>query len=266
MTKEKYDNMDAMLKQLGEVKNNDRDKVRQAIYIMRDIGGMTYKAIACELEQRYKIVRSRQAIQQNYVRYMKSQVVCDEKQRIKDFVINLCARGYMRTEICSKMQQYGLDVSYTEVCSIASENKQAIDETKDNLMTLAVVAALEVYQSGNMDNMKEHVIDRLKYKGDITLSDRCVNEFVGNAYSGLLYHLVLYITYMAKRHTGSAVIPKLKNMASNAIEVPQMGDLMRCFAKAHSMCHFEDGEEFDITNTTCYIQSAIDMMKNMVDW
>lgn len=148
----------------GKIDNNT---LRSLVVNCRD-RGMTYQEISNMLRSEYGVVRTRQAVQQMYVRATNVPKVSDIGDDVVDKIIKLSSFGYSTDEIVESIGRN--TVSKSMLMEIISRNRAHI-QTRSNAIMARVVDMVK--SDMNYSAMKAAI----SY-GSYTIKDAKLKEFI----------------------------------------------------------------------------------------
>ena len=148
----------------GKIDNNT---LRSLVVNCRD-RGMTYQEISNMLHSEYGVVRTRQAVQQMYVRATNVPKVSDIGDDVVDKIIKLSSFGYSTDEIVESIGRN--TVSKSMLMEIISRNRAHI-QTRSNAIMARVVDMVK--SDMNYSAMKAAI----SY-GSYTIKDAKLKEFI----------------------------------------------------------------------------------------
>lgn len=148
----------------GKIDNNT---LRSLVVNCRD-RGMTYQEISNMLRSEYGVVRTRQAVQQMYVRATNVPKVSDIGDDVVDKIIKLSSFGYSADEIIESIGRN--TVSKSMLMEIISRNRAHI-QTRSNAIMARVVDMVK--SDMNYSAMKAAI----SY-GSYTIKDAKLKEFI----------------------------------------------------------------------------------------
>lgn len=148
----------------GKIDNNT---LRSLVVNCRD-RGMTYQEISNMLRSEYDVVRTRQAVQQMYVRATNVPKVSDIGDDVVDKIIKLSSFGYSTDEIVESIGKN--TVSKSMLMEIISRNRAHI-QTRSNAIMARVVDMVK--SDMNYSAMKAAI----SY-GSYTIKDAKLKEFI----------------------------------------------------------------------------------------
>lgn len=145
----------------------DNNTLRSLVVNCRD-RGMTYQEISNMLHSEYGVVRTRQAVQQMYVRATNVPKVSDIGDDVVDKIIKLSSFGYSTDEIVESIGRN--TVSKSMLMEIISRNRAHI-QTRSNAIMARVVDMVK--SDMNYSAMKAAI----SY-GSYTIKDAKLKEFI----------------------------------------------------------------------------------------
>lgn len=177
----------------------DTRTLKNLVVNMRD-SGMTYQAISEQLDKRYDIKRTRQALNRMYKRAKEAELTNNNGKLLACDIINIyCLVGSAQATV-DEMQHLGINVAYSSVLSIIKSEDKYIKSIEKSILD-KIIAAIDSEYS--RDKIKE----LLSYKG-VLISNKRLDSYIVEAYTIKISKLIESECSKIYRDTHSARIAK----------------------------------------------------------
>lgn len=156
------------------------NKTLKAFIVKSKDEGLTYQEIADKLEEEYKIVRSRQALQGMYQRAVRDKDTTLQKERFvaSADIVNVYCLGYNKTEVTDIVNKLGFNLSYNDVVSTIREQEDYIKNVEESIIA-------KVEREMSTCHFINELSPRITYKG-ILPTDKQLKRYVAEAYKDIL--------------------------------------------------------------------------------
>lgn len=177
----------------------DTRAIKNLVVNMRD-SGMTYQAIAEQLDKGYGIKRTRQALNRMYKRAKETELTNNNGKLLACDIANIyCLVGSAQATV-DELQHLGINVAYSNVLSIIKSEDRYIKSIEKSILDKVIAAISSEYSS---DKIRE----LLSYKG-VLISNKRLDSYIVEAYTIKISKLIESECSKIYKDTHSAWIAK----------------------------------------------------------